>query len=330
MKNLINALTKMDKILVNETGIAGAGDNISFIFDDFRYNDNTGLVDKKIFKKSMDILDFKLDKINIDDKTIDFVNKKDKVTIKNENSSCYSPFIPTGAGEKIKISTDKLIECLSCTPSNSDNLSIAGVRIGKNGYTSTDTYRLYNIKESFKMDLTIPLQVVEFLKTYKAPAEIKIENLGSGSYKIKLDYGTLYFKAIVLQFPNAEGVIATANNRSEKFYKINKKEFEKILKKGVKIENPDSKYGAIFNFKHKEFDILVTSGTMCFETTSNLIAGEKDNLKISLNQKYLQSAIAKIKSDTFTISGSNSSSMVKIQGDDLTRVEVIMPLALRD
>ena len=330
MKNLVNAMTKLEKVLVNKTGIAASSNDISFIFDDFKYNDFTALVDQKIFKKSMDIIDFKLDKIFVDDNTIDLFNGSSKMTIANKNESCYKPFMQEGSGAKIEIDTDKLIECLSCTPSDKYNLSIAGVRIDKNGYTSTDTYRLYNIKDNFKIEATIPLEVVDFLKTCKAQRIIKLEKLECNTYKIKLDYGTLYFKTTELHFPDAESVLRTSKMRSNKFFEINKKEFDKILKKGVKVENPDAKYGAIFNFKNKEFDIEVTSGTMCFKTTSKLVSGENENLKISLNQKFLQSAIAKIKSNSFTISGSNSSSMIQIQGDDASRIEIIMPLALRD
>jgi len=331
MKNLVNALVKMDKVLINETGIAASNNDISFIFDGFKYDNFTAIADKKTFKKAMDILDFKLEKINMG-KEIELINENDEVIIANKIESCYGPFMPSivNTGDITELDTDKLIECLSCTPSDKYNLSIAGVRIDKNGYTSTDTYRLYNIKDNFEIEVTIPLEVVEFLKTCKAPRVIKLEKLECNTYKIKLDYGTLYFKATELQFPDAESVLRTSKMRSNKFYEINKKEFDKILKKGVKVENPDCKYGAIFNFQDKKFDIEVTSGTMCFKTTSKLVAGENENLKISLNQKFLQSAIKKIKSDTFTISGSNSSSMVQIQGDDASRIEIIMPLALRD
>ena len=331
MKNLVNALVKMDKVLINKTGIAGTSNNYSFIFDGFKYDDFTAIADKKIFKKSMDILDFKLEKINMG-KEIELVNENDKVIISNKNESCYGPFIPSvvNTGDVTELDTDKLIECLSCTPSDRYNLSIAGVRIDKNGYTSTDTYRLYNIKDSFCIEVTIPLEVVEFLKTCKAPRIIKLEKLECSTYKIKLDYGTLYFKATELQFPDAQHIIRTSNSYCDKEYTINKKTFINVLKKGVKVENNDAKYGAIFNFKRKEFDILVTSSIMEFKATEKVLDGSNENLKISLNQKFLQSAIAKIKSDTFTISGSNSSSMVQIQGDDLTRTEIIMPLALRD
>lgn len=330
MKNLVNAMTKLEKVLVNKTGIAASSNDISFIFDDFKYNDFTALVDQKIFKKSMDIIDFKLDKISIDDDTIDLFNGSSKVTIANKNESCYKPFMQEGSGSKIEIDTDKLIECLSCTPQKMGNISIEGVRVDKNGYTSTDTYRLYHIKDNFNMDLTIPLKVVEFLKTCKAPRIIKLEKLECNTYKIKLDYGTLFFKATELNFPDAQHIIRTSSSYCDKEYTINKKTFINVLKKGVKVENNDCKYGAIFNFKRKEFDILVTSSIMEFKATEKVLDGSNENLKISLDQKFLQSAIAKIKSNSFTISGSRSSAMVKIQGEDLTRTEIIMPLALRD
>lgn len=335
MKNLINALSKMEKVLINETGIAAISHdfNMKFVETDFMYSDeDTRILKNKKFKDGFDIIDNNYDNIELIKDNVIIYNKDQQIKIKaTENKYTFTKEFKTPE-QTIKVSSEKLIECLDVCKKELEFLALHGVRIDKYGYTATDSYRLYNIKDNLEMPVTIPYPVIMFLKDLKSWNEIEIEKKGP-EYRIKLDYGYLYFRPTELAFPDAANIINAANTRCDLKYSIKKEKLEKILKKCMKIssvKNKNTVRGTIFEFKNKDCNLSCEGIDMEFKTNFILEDGSSELLKVMLDHKYLQSALKRIKSGKLELAGINSSTMITIKGDDETRIEIIMPLALRD
>lgn len=329
MKNMMNALLKMDRILINETGIAATNRDfdIRFLENDFEFNEeDTRVVDNKILKNALEIINNKIEKIEID-LTIKLTNKNESIEIQEIENQTYGIKEFEECEKKVTLNTEKLIECFDVSHTSIASLALYGVRIDKYGYSATDTYRLYNIKDEFDMDITIPREIILFLKNIKAPEEITLEQC-ENDCRIKLDQGYLYFKPTDLHFPDVSLIIN--HNEYHKYYEINKKEFENILKKAKKVKQ--EKEGAILIFENKKLHLQVVGNNIKFKTSINLIecTHDVDSFKISLNQTFLLESLKRIKSKNIYLSCISSSSQCRIKGDDESRIEIIMPLALRD
>lgn len=220
----------------------------------------------------------------------------------------------------------------------SDNLSLNCVRFesyeNKLHFITSDNFRLsyysqeVNVPEEFA--ISIPLEGVNVInkifKSYVGNLNFVIE----GS-QLKIMTSNLVFmtRLIDIAFPEYKAIFK--NIEGNKKIEANREVFLSTLKKVYAVAkiNQETKDAALFKFQGNKLDLLSSTGRA--KTKQNIdIIKEGDNLKASLNVKFIMDFINKIKNNVI-INCTNSSSMFvfrEYKNDNY--IYMLMPLALRE
>ena len=225
-----------------------------------------------------------------------------------------------------------------------ENLAVNCIRFeieeNKLKLISSDTYRLTYIEEELEeneknkegLSVSIPLKTIDGL--------IKIMRLiNEDNIIFKSDGTRVFFKfsnieiltrVIELQFPDYKSILKNAQH--DKKILLNTKDFLSVLKRTLIFvrDNKDSKNGGIFNFENKK--LVLTGINENAKIKEELVTiQEGDNLKISLNVKFLLDYISILegKVTELKLMTSKSSVLVKSEENDKS-LYFTMPLALRE
>ena len=210
-------------------------------------------------------------------------------------------------------------------------------------FVSTNTYRLTFLKKNIDKDIpdfsvSVPADTIssiikiikgldnEVIKVYKEDAHLYFQ------YKDT----TIITKLIELRFPNYAEILSNISY-DKKLY-INNEKLTNLLKRILIFSrsNSESKYSSTYEFKHNEEN----KGTMTISALNEIarineeldVNFEGEDLKISLNSKYLLEFIQNIsKEKELVLEFMYSNSAVKVyEKDDDEYIYILMPLALRD
>ena len=210
-------------------------------------------------------------------------------------------------------------------------------------FVSTNTYRLTFLKKNIDKDIpdfsvSVPADTIssiikiikgldnEVIKIYKEDAHLYFQ------YKDT----TIITKLIELRFPNYAEILSNISY-DKKLY-INNEKLTNLLKRILIFSrsNSESKYSSTYEFKHSEENNNKTSISALNEIArinEELdVNFEGEDLKISLNSKYLLEFIQNIpKEKELVLEFMYSNSAVKVyEKDNDEYVYILMPLALRE
>jgi DNA polymerase-3 subunit beta len=245
----------------------------------------------------------------------------------------------------VKISSMALLNALEkvkFAASNSlDNLAINCIRMeienNRMNLVATDSYRLVYLAEDVEAEkefrLSLPLNsadaLTKLLRT-KEEKEVTIYFEDNQIY-VTIDDIFVMSRVIDLAFPNYKMILSSGNYN--KRLEISKGEFEKILKRVLIFvkNNSESKFGATFNL---EEDVLTINGRgeigKIVESTE--VDYEGDEIKISLNVKFLLDFMQTLSPETMVEVNLNSSnSSIKMtDAENENYLYIVMPMALKD
>ena len=228
-----------------------------------------------------------------------------------------------------------------------DNIAMNCIRIESNNKTlnfvSTNTYRLTYLKKDVEKEIndfavSVPADTIssivkivkgldnELIKIYKEDAHLYF----------KYKETTIITKLIELRFPNYADILS--NITYDKKLSINNEKFTNLLKRVLIFSrsNMESKYSSTYQFKHginEESKLIISALNDIARINEELnISFEGEDLKISLNSKYLLEFIQNIpKEKELVLEFMYSNSAVKVyEKDDDEYIYILMPLALRD
>ena len=210
-------------------------------------------------------------------------------------------------------------------------------------FVSTNTYRLTFLKKNIDKDIpdfsvSVPADTISSL--------IKIiKGLDNEVIKVYKEEAHLYFqykdtmiitKLIELRFPNYAEILSNISYDKKLF--INNEKLTNLLKRILIFSrsNSESKYSSTYDFKLNEEN----KGKMSISALNEIarineeldVNFEGEDLKISLNSKYLLEFIQNIsKEKELVLEFMYSNSAVKVyEKDDDEYIYILMPLALRD
>ena len=210
-------------------------------------------------------------------------------------------------------------------------------------FVSTNTYRLTFLKKNIDKDIpnfsvSVPADTISSI--------IKIiKGLDNEVIKVYKEEAHLYFqykdtmiitKLIELRFPNYAEILSNISY-DKKLY-INNEKLTNLLKRILIFSrsNSESKYSSTYEFKHNEEN----NNKMSISALNELarineeldVNFEGEDLKISLNSKYLLEFIQNIpKEKELVLEFMYSNSAVKVyEKDDDNYIYILMPLALRE
>ena len=210
-------------------------------------------------------------------------------------------------------------------------------------FISTNTYRLTFLKKNIDKDIpdfsvSVPADTISSI--------IKIiKGLDNEVIKVYKEEAHLYFqykdtmiitKLIELRFPNYAEILSNISY-DKKLY-INNEKLTNLLKRILIFSrsNSESKYSSTYEFKHNEEN----KGTMTISALNEIarineeldVNFEGEDLKISLNSKYLLEFIQNIpKEKELVLEFMYSNSAVKVyEKDNDEYIYILMPLALRE
>ena len=229
----------------------------------------------------------------------------------------------------------------------SDNIAMNCIRIESIlkhlHFVSTNTYRLTFLKKNIDKDIpdfsvSVPADTISSI--------IKIiKGLDNEVIKVYKEEAHLYFqykdtmiitKLIELRFPNYAEILSNISY-DKKLY-INNEKLTNLLKRILIFSrsNSESKYSSTYEFKHNEEN----KGTMTISALNEIarineeldVNFEGEDLKISLNSKYLLEFIQNIsKEKELVLEFMYSNSAVKVyEKDNDEYIYILMPLALRE
>ncbi|WP_339054232.1 DNA polymerase III subunit beta [Fusobacterium animalis] len=210
-------------------------------------------------------------------------------------------------------------------------------------FVSTNTYRLTFLKKNIDKDIpdfsvSVPADTIssiikiikgldnEIIKVYKEEAHLYFQ------YKDTM----IITKLIELRFPNYAEILSNISY-DKKLY-INNEKLTNLLKRILIFSrsNSESKYSSTYEFKHNEEN----KGTMTISALNEIarineeldVNFEGEDLKISLNSKYLLEFIQNIsKEKELVLEFMYSNSAVKVyEKDNDEYIYILMPLALRE
>ena len=210
-------------------------------------------------------------------------------------------------------------------------------------FVSTNTYRLTFLKKNIDKDIpdfsvSVPADTIssiikiikgldnEVIKIYKEDAHLYFQ------YKDT----TIITKLIELRFPNYAEILSNISY-DKKLY-INNEKLTNLLKRILIFSrsNSESKYSSTYEFKHSEENnnkMSISALNEIARINEELdVNFEGEDLKISLNSKYLLEFIQNIpKEKELVLEFMYSNSAVKIyEKDDDNYIYILMPLALRE
>ena len=228
-----------------------------------------------------------------------------------------------------------------------DNIAMNCIRIESNNKTlnfvSTNTYRLTYLKKDVEKEIndfavSVPADTIssivkivkgldnELIKIYKEDAHLYF----------KYKETTIITKLIELRFPNYADILS--NITYDKKLSINNETFTNLLKRVLIFSrsNMESKYSSTYQFKHGdngESKLIISALNDIARINEELnISFEGEDLKISLNSKYLLEFIQNIpKEKELILEFMYANSAVKVyEKDKEDYIYILMPLALRD
>ena len=228
-----------------------------------------------------------------------------------------------------------------------DNIAMNCIRIESNNKTlnfvSTNTYRLTYLKKDVEKEIndfavSVPADTIssivkivkgldnELIKIYKEEAHLYF----------KYKETTIITKLIELRFPNYADILS--NITYDKKLSINNETFTNLLKRVLIFSrsNMESKYSSTYQFKHGdngESKLIISALNDIARINEELnISFEGEDLKISLNSKYLLEFIQNIpKEKELVLEFMYANSAVKVyEKDNENYIYILMPLALRD
>ena len=211
-------------------------------------------------------------------------------------------------------------------------------------FVSTNTYRLTFLKKNIDKDIpdfsvSVPADTIssiikiikgldnEVIKIYKEDAHLYFQ------YKDT----TIITKLIELRFPNYAEILSNISY-DKKLY-INNEKLTNLLKRILIFSrsNSESKYSSTYEFKHSEENNNNKMSISALNEIARIneeldVNFEGEDLKISLNSKYLLEFIQNIpKEKELVLEFMYSNSAVKVyEKDDDEYIYILMPLALRD
>ena len=229
----------------------------------------------------------------------------------------------------------------------SDNIAMNCIRIESIlkhlHFISTNTYRLTFLKKNIDKDIpdfsvSVPADTISSI--------IKIiKGLDNEVIKVYKEEAHLYFqykdtmiitKLIELRFPNYAEILSNISY-DKKLY-INNEKLTNLLKRILIFSrsNSESKYSSTYEFKHNEENknkMTVSALNELARINEELdVNFEGEDLKISLNSKYLLEFIQNIsKEKELILEFMHSNSAVKVyEKDNDEYIYILMPLALRE
>ena len=229
----------------------------------------------------------------------------------------------------------------------SDNIAMNCIRIESIlkhlHFISTNTYRLTFLKKNIDKDIpdfsvSVPADTIssiikiikgldnEVIRIYKEDAHLYFQ------YKDT----TIITKLIELRFPNYAEILSNISY-DKKLY-INNEKLTNLLKRILIFSrsNSESKYSSTYEFKHNEENknkMTISALNEIARINEELdVNFEGEDLKISLNSKYLLEFIQNIsKEKELVLEFMYSNSAVKVyEKDNDEYIYILMPLALRE
>lgn len=281
---------------------------------------------------------------------------KIKITAKNYTSEIplneYNPGFKEDIVEalKFKIKRMELKEALekvefsaSCDP---ENFAVNCVRLemedNKLTTVGTDTYRLAICeteitKSQGSLSVSIPLKVVKgLIKALKSKIQgieetVLVMTDISGKINFRLGSVNIRTEPVKLSFPGYKTIIKGLKN--DKKVMLNTKVFHVSLRKGLTVAKyyKEAKNGGILDFRGGRLTIKAKDGfAVEYRDTIDTVQTGED-LKISLNLRFLADYLHKSKDSLTVMEMSNERNAVLIRGEtDSKWVYLIMPLALRE
>ena len=210
-------------------------------------------------------------------------------------------------------------------------------------FVSTNTYRLTFLKKNINKDI-LDFSVSVPADTISSIIKI-IKGLDNEVIKVYKEEAHLYFqykdtmiitKLIELRFPNYAEILSNISY-DKKLY-INNEKLTNLLKRILIFSrsNSESKYSSTYEFKHNEENknkMSISALNELARINEELdVNFEGEDLKISLNSKYLLEFIQNIsKEKELVLEFMYSNSAVKVyEKDNDEYIYILMPLALRE
>ena len=210
-------------------------------------------------------------------------------------------------------------------------------------FISTNTYRLTFLKKNIDKNIT-DFSVSVPADTISSIIKI-IKGLDNEVIKVYKEEAHLYFqykdtmiitKLIELRFPNYAEILSNISY-DKKLY-INNEKLTNLLKRILIFSrsNSESKYSSTYEFKHGEENnnkLAISALNEIARINEELdVNFEGEDLKISLNSKYLLEFIQNIpKEKELVLEFMYSNSAVKVyEKDNDEYIYILMPLALRE
>lgn len=251
---------------------------------------------------------------------------------------------------KFEMSSQELVtifENVLFSADTPDNIAMNCIRIESIlkhlHFVSTNTYRLTFLKKNIDKDIpdfsvSVPADTIssiikiikgldnEVIKIYKEDAHLYFQ------YKDT----TIITKLIELRFPNYAEILSNISY-DKKLY-INNEKLTNLLKRILIFSrsNSESKYSSTYEFKHSEENnnkMSISALNEIARINEELdVNFEGEDLKISLNSKYLLEFIQNIpKEKELILEFMYSNSAVKVyEKDDDNYIYILMPLAIRE
>ncbi|MGL4424763.1 MAG: DNA polymerase III subunit beta [Cetobacterium sp.] len=223
---------------------------------------------------------------------------------------------------------------------SSDNLSINCIRMeiedNKIKFISTDTYRLTYLEHEYldncaDFKVSIPINTIDAISKLLRNGneeEISFTQKNKQLY-FKLGNISIVSRVIDLPFPNYKTILdASGYNKT---LEIDRIEFEKMLKR-IQIfvkNNSESKFGAIFTFSAGKIEIEGI-GEIAKAKEISSVDYTGDDLKISLNVKFLLEFVQSSHKDVIKLEFTSSNSAVRTRNiHEQNYTYIVMPLALK-
>ena len=225
-----------------------------------------------------------------------------------------------------------------------ENLAVNCIRFeieeNKLKLVSSDTYRLTYIEEELDeneknkegLSVSIPLKTIDGL--IKIMRLIDEENIifKSDGTKVFFKFSNVEIltRVIELQFPDYKSILKNAQH--DKKVLLNTKDFLSVLKRTLIFvrDNKDAKNGGIFNFENNKLILTgINENAKIKEELATIQEGE--NLKISLNVKFLVDYISILDGKVTELKLMNSKISVLVKDEESDKsLYFTMPLALRE
>ncbi|RRD40190.1 DNA polymerase III subunit beta [Leptotrichia sp. OH3620_COT-345] len=225
-----------------------------------------------------------------------------------------------------------------------ENLAVNCIRLeieeNKLKLVSSDTYRLTYIEEELEenernkegLSVSIPLKTIDGLIRIMRLIDEESIIFKSDGTKVFLKFSNVEIltRVIELQFPDYKSILKSAQH--DKKILLNTKDFLSVLKRTLIFvrDNKDAKNGGIFNFENNKLILTgINENAKIKEELATIQEGE--DLKISLNVKFLLDYISILDGKVTELKLMNSKSSVLVKDEESDKsLYFTMPLALRE